>query len=85
MHTHLKSARHTGSKSTNDTNMLQKLILLEAKSPRIAIDTTSQIGGIWLLRKLSNPFGNTEIMLFHCSIQSLGNKWKTTVNMSDIK
>ena len=80
----LKSARRTGSNSTNDTNMLQKLIFLKAKSARIAIDTTSQIGGIWPPRKLSNPFGKTEIMLFLCSIQSLGNKWKTTVNMSDI-
>ena len=43
----LKSARRTGSNSTNDTNMLQKLIFLKAKSAQIAIDTTSQIGGIW--------------------------------------
>merc|ERR1712102_114732 len=72
----LKSARRTGSNSTNDTNIHQKLIFLKAKSARIAIDTTSQIGGIWPPRKLSNPFGKTEIMLFLCSIQSMENYCK---------
>ena len=43
MHTPLKSARFTGSNSTKDIDMLDKLIILEPKSPRSQKNKSTEI------------------------------------------